>query len=66
MIEEILIIIFTVFQIAVASLAIQSYRAAKDTESSKYKFLVAMLVISIVMLLGTLGYIVYKIRSGGV
>lgn len=66
MIEEILIIIFTVFQIAVASLAIQSYRAAKDTESSNYKFLVAMLVISIVMLLGTLGYIVYKIRSGGV
>jgi Na+-driven multidrug efflux pump len=63
MIEEIFIIIFSIFQIAVASLAIQSYRAAKDTESNSYYFLVSMLVISLIVLLSTLGYIGYQAKS---
>ena len=59
MLEELFIIIFSVFQIAVASLAIQSYRAANDTSSPKYKFLIAMLVISLVILVSTMAYLGY-------
>jgi K+-transporting ATPase A subunit len=56
-------IILAVLMIAQSSVAIKESKAAKDTNNSNYQFSVAMLIISLVVLVGAIAYLAYMARS---
>jgi hypothetical protein len=55
MILAIFIIIVAVFSIAATSIGIQCFSEKNDTTSSNYKFLIANLVLSIILVLICVG-----------